>query len=84
VLPEAGAAIEGRAGGPPVKAPPGLARIVVGLDPPLEVGPIRLGTGALVRVRVLDFPDADPPVRDWSIEVVTSGGDLAATPPPEL
>jgi Mg-chelatase subunit ChlD len=82
VLPAAGAAVTGVSGASPVRAPAGPARIEVGLDPPLEIGPLTLAAGALVRVRVLDFPAASPPVREWSLEVLGAGADLAASPAP--
>lgn len=82
VLPATGAAVVGISGGKPVSAPAGPARIEIGLDPLLEVGPITLAPGALVRVRVLDFPAARPPVREWSLEVLGTGGDLAASAAP--
>jgi hypothetical protein len=53
---------------------------VIALTPPLEVGPITLAPGGVVRVRVLDFPAASPPVREWSLEVVGDRGDLAIAP----
>jgi hypothetical protein len=83
VLPVSGGTVEGSSDGRPVSTPAGAARIVVALDPPLEVGPITLAPGALVRLRVLDFPAAVPPVREWSLEVVASRGTVAVAPPPK-
>jgi len=82
VLPAAGGSVAGVSGASPVRAPAGAARIEIALEPPLEIGSITLTAGALVRVRVLDFPAASPPVREWSLEVLAVGADLAALPTP--
>ena len=82
VLPVAGGSVAGVSGASAVRAPAGAARIEIALDPPLEIGPITLAAGALVRVRVLDFPAASPPVREWSLEVLGAAADLAASPTP--
>jgi hypothetical protein len=80
VVPAVGSPVVGVSGSTPVSVPAGSARVEVALTPPLEVGPLTLSPGGLVRVRVLDFPDASPPVREWSLEVVGDGGDLAIAP----
>ena len=80
VLPAAGGIVAGVSGASAVRAPAGAARIAIALEPPLEIGPITLAAGALVRVRVLDFPAASPPVREWSLEVLAVGADIAASP----
>jgi hypothetical protein len=80
VLPAVGSPVAGVAGSAPVTVHAGAARVEVALTPPLEIGPLTLSPGGLVRVRVLDFPDASPPVREWSLEVVGDGGDLAGAP----
>ena len=53
----------------PVSVPPGAARLLVDLDPPAEIGPLPLASGAHLRVRIVDFPNADPPVREsaWRV-----------------
>ncbi len=79
VSPATGVAVAGVSGANPTSVPAGPARIQVALVPPLEIGPITLAPGSLVRIRVLDFPASSPPVRDWSLEVV-GGADLAASP----
>lgn len=77
VADEGGATLAtGRADGAPRAAPPGLVWLEVDLVPPLRAGPVRLATGATTRLRVLDFPALDPPVREWAWE--TDGGHPAA------
>lgn len=83
VYPAGGAPVDGSTGTGTVAVPAGAARIELALEPPLEVGPLTLAPGAMARVRVLDFPGARPPVREWSLEVVGSGGSLADAAPPE-
>jgi len=56
----------GVAGERPLRVDPGPAVVELGLTPPLEV-PVVLSAGTLVRLRVMDFPAASPPVRDWSV-----------------
>jgi len=73
------ATTRGTAGSGPVAAAPGSATLRIDLDPPLDIGPLTLEPGSLTRVRVIDFPDARPPVRDWSLEVIGEGGTLAGT-----
>lgn len=73
VLPAAGQPADGVAGGSPVSVAAGAARVEVALDPPLQVGPLPLAPGSLVRLRVLDFPRASPPQREWVIDVVEAG-----------
>lgn len=80
IVPVAGSAIGAASGGPPVRVAAGPVRIVIALTPPLEIGPVTLTPGALVRVRVLDFPAAVPPIREWSLDLVGAGGDLAGSP----
>lgn len=77
VTPEIGSGAEGIAGAPAIAVPAGSVRIVVDLAPPLEIGPVTLAPGALARLRIVDFPAATPPVREWSLELVGSGGDIA-------
>lgn len=71
----------GQGDGRPITVAPGNATVEVALVPPLTIGPVTLPPGALVRIRVLDFPSATPPLRDWSLEVLGSGGSLAGAPP---
>lgn len=70
-VPSAGAV--GLAGGEPVAIAAGPVRVFVGLDPPAEFGPVDLAPGTTTRLRILDFPALDPPVREWLWE--TGGGD---------
>jgi hypothetical protein len=71
---------EGRAGGAPVPVAPGLVWVQLSLEPPLRVGPLRLSPGRTTRLRVLDFPALDPPVREWAWETLEGHpGTAAAT-----
>ena len=80
VTPASGSAVAGVAGAPPVAVPAGPVRIVVALTPPFELGPVTLGPGAVARVRVLDFPAASPPIREWSFELLGARDDVAGAP----
>ncbi|MDJ0785348.1 MAG: hypothetical protein QNK05_00985 [Myxococcota bacterium] len=52
-----------------VEVPSGAElEVVVALDPPERVGPIRIAAGEISRLRVLDFPMGDPPRRVWALE----------------
>jgi hypothetical protein len=59
---------DGIVGDEPIPVSPGAVRIVVDLDPPLEFGPVDLAPGSTARLRVLDFPALDPPVREATFE----------------
>lgn len=59
----------GRVDGPPIAVAPGAATIVLEMRPPSLIGPLLLEAGTLTRVRVLDFPTLDPPVREWRWDV---------------
>jgi len=59
----------GLVGGEPVKVAPGAVRVFVDLDPPAEFGPVDLAPDATARLRILDFPALDPPVREWTWEI---------------
>lgn len=80
VLPAGGAPVSGVAGGDPVTVAAGGARIEVALDPPLALGPLPLAPGSLLRVRVLDFPAASPPQREWVLDVVEDGESPGSPP----
>ena len=56
---------EGRADGRRQPVPSGPVTIQLGLDPPALLGPLVLSPGTLTRVRVIEFPGLDPPVREW-------------------
>jgi hypothetical protein len=60
-------AAAGVAGAPPMRVDPGPATVELALTPPLDV-PVMLSSGALLRLRVIDFPGASPPLRDWRTE----------------
>jgi hypothetical protein len=54
----------GEAQAHPVPVPPGRGTVVVQLDPPLRVER-RFEPGTRWRLDVIDFPQLDPPVREW-------------------
>jgi hypothetical protein len=62
---------DGVAGGPPMQADPGPAVVELALNPPLQV-PVVLPAGSLLRLRVIDFPEAVPPVRDWQVDTAAA------------
>jgi len=66
---------DGVAGERAMRVDPGPAMVELALTPPLEV-PVVLSPGALLRLRVIDFPEASPPLRDWAVET--------APPPPDV
>jgi len=62
--------------------PAGMIEIVVDLDPPETVGPFRVEPGGSALVRLLDYPQTDPPARIWRVE--REGEPVGrAFPPPE-
>jgi hypothetical protein len=65
----------GRADGTPVEVASGGAIILLETEPPATIGPLVLSPGTSTRVRVLDFPTLDPPVREWRWDVVPLGSD---------
>ncbi len=67
----------GAVGGPPVRLPPRAVLLRLDLDPALRLGPVLVEPGLLTRVRILDFPRAEPPVREWLASVE---GPLPPTP----
>jgi len=58
----------GLVGGEPIAIAEGAVRVFVGFDPPAEFGPVELAPGTTTRLRILDFPALDPPVREWTWE----------------
>jgi hypothetical protein len=62
------ATASGVAGGPPVRVASGPVRVEVELDPPLVIPDLVLTPGVAHRLRILDFPSASPPARDWELE----------------
>ncbi|HME68792.1 MAG TPA: hypothetical protein VKM54_02875 [Myxococcota bacterium] len=73
---------DGVAGERPVRVDAGPATVELALTPPLDV-PVVLPAGTLLRLRVIDFPGASPPVRDWLVETAAPPADAsqAASPP---
>jgi hypothetical protein len=56
---------EGHASGTPRRVPAGPVTVLFGLDPPSLIGPLVLSPGTLTRIRVVEFPALDPPIREW-------------------
>ncbi len=56
---------EGRADAARRRVPSGPVTIELDLDPPARIGPLVLSPGTWTRLRVIEFPDLDPPVREW-------------------
>jgi hypothetical protein len=75
-----GAPVEGVAGGEAIELPAGVARVDVALEPPLVVPELALVGGALHRLRILDFPSASPPVREWTLETEAAAEEEASSP----
>ncbi|HYB13774.1 MAG TPA: hypothetical protein VEG67_09885 [Myxococcota bacterium] len=71
----------GVAGERPMRVDPGPAMVELALTPPLEL-PVVLSPGALLHLRVIDFPDASPPVREWRLETTAPPADLSQAAAP--
>jgi hypothetical protein len=56
---------EGLANGSRLRVPAGPVTVLLGFDPPSLIGPLVLSPGAWTRIRVVEFPSLDPPVREW-------------------
>lgn len=69
----ASGALVGRIGEEPLEVAPGRIRVRVDLDPPLEVGPIDLGPGARLRIRILEVPGSAPLYREVFVDGVGVG-----------
>jgi hypothetical protein len=63
-----GEVVEGVVGDPPVEVVAEPVLVIVDLDPPLQLGPVRLTPDALTRLEILDFPQLQPRVREWRWE----------------
>ncbi|MDJ0848138.1 MAG: hypothetical protein QNK04_07165 [Myxococcota bacterium] len=63
----------GRTGGGPVRVAAGSATLQLQMAPESTIGPLMLSPGTRTRVRVLDFPTLDPPVREWRWDVESLG-----------
>ncbi len=57
---------EGRANATRQRLPAGPVMVELGLDPPARIGPLVLSPGTLTRMRVVEFPALQPPVREWT------------------
>ena len=70
---------EGRADAARRRVPAGPVTIELGLDPPALIGPLVLSPGTWTRVRVIEFPGLDPPVREWvwTTEPLAPGSGVA-------
>ncbi len=60
--------VTGRTGGQSVEVRAGLVMVTVDLDTPERIGPFNAPAGKETRVRVLDFPTSNPPLRSWRVE----------------
>ncbi len=67
---------EGVAGDRRVFVGTGRVVVTVELDPPVAVGPLDLEEGDEAWVRVLDFPELDPPVREVWVEGAGRSDDV--------
>ena len=69
---------KGRADGSQQRVPSGPVTIELGLAPPALIGPLVLSPGTRTRVRVVEFLDLDPPVREWvwATEPLPSGAGV--------
>jgi hypothetical protein len=56
-----------------VRAPAGVHRVRVALDPPELIGPLQLRPGQRLRIRIMDFPLSAPGPRAWDVETVDAG-----------
>ena len=70
--PDGDALAAGRAGDT-VPVAPGDVTVWLDLQPPESVGPFRVAPGEALRLRVLDFPLAEPPMRRWQLQRRGSG-----------
>jgi hypothetical protein len=77
---EARTLARGAANGPALEVAAGAVEIEVDLEPPLRAGPLSLAPGERARLRILDFPALEPPVREWRVEreAPADGFDRAA------
>ncbi len=69
----AGDALAAGRAGDTVQVAPGDVTIWLDLQPPESAGPFRVAPGEHLRLRVLDFPLAEPPMRRWQLERGESG-----------
>jgi len=71
---------EGRADATRRRVPAGPVMIEVALEPPAKIGPLVLSPGAWTRVRVIDFPALDPPVRESATSTVALPAGAGGVP----
>jgi len=76
------ARVEGVADGTAIGVPSGLAFVGIDLSPPANFGPVAIEAGGHYRVRVVEFPSASPPAREWQIDPVAGGPAPAAAGDP--
>lgn len=74
------ARVEGVADGTAIPVPSGLAFVGVDLLPPATFGPVAIEAGRSYRLRVVEFPSASPPAREWQIDPVVTGPVAAPAP----
>jgi hypothetical protein len=70
----------GKVGGAAVNVAAGLVRILVDVEPPVEVGPVELAPTSTLRIRILEVPGGEP--RRWQVFVNEAevGGEEGAAP----
>jgi hypothetical protein len=73
---------EGIAGDPPLRVDAGPGVVELALTPPLDV-PVVFASGTLLRLRVIDFPGASPPARDWLVETAPPPADNSQAASPQ-
>ena len=61
---------QGTTGGPPVRVPAGLVRVVIELDVEEWVGPFVVAPGERMRVRVQSFPRSPREARAWVVDAL--------------
>jgi hypothetical protein len=78
VLLDGAVAVAGQVGDTPVEVPADLVTLVIDLDPPLSIGPLRLTPDAVTWLEILEFPNAQPRVREWRWVALLATADEAS------
>jgi hypothetical protein len=68
VLLNGAVAVKGLVGNAPIEIPADPVTVIVDLDPPLSIGPMRHAPDSVTRLEVLDFIHLTPPLREWRWE----------------
>jgi hypothetical protein len=72
---------DGVAGERAMPVDPGPAMVELALTPPLDV-PVVLSPATLLRLRVIDFPGASPPLRNWLVETAAPPAEASPAASP--